>query len=90
MRPSDEYRRQTQDERIRGKKVQTLRSVEQLVDRLEACVRDPKVSPAIKVQFQRMLLKLVPRRDALRTLLEGDPSYDWIMLKGVLRGLPLR
>lgn len=87
MRPSDKYRRQRAEERLRDKKIHTLRQLDALVEKLAEAVAGRKLSPRIRVHFEQQLARLRPLRDALRE--HVGPAYDWIVLKGVVRGLPL-
>lgn len=89
MRPSDEFLRQQAQERTRGKLRDHLENLDALIERLESVIEVGAFSASMRKGFAQTLLTMRPRRDRLRKLLGDDPAYEWIIHKGVIRGLPL-
>jgi len=89
MKPSDEFVRQQARDRMRVKLLVYLESLDAHIERLEGVIAVGAFSTSIREGFARTLLTMRPRRDRLREIVGKDLAYDWIIHKGVIRGLPL-
>ena len=87
MIPSDKYREFQRSELLREERVRALRSLDKLVLRLKELVASNNYSPIVQKVFECMLKRTLERRSVLRD--KWGPTYDWIILKGVVRGMPL-